>query len=55
MDYKQRVAAALKWGLGTMQIVAILLAVQESYGLGVEAVKKPFRRRLGTPVPLAVR
>jgi hypothetical protein len=35
-----------------MQIVwvAIWLSVQESYGLGVEAVKKPF----GPPVPLAV-
>jgi hypothetical protein len=30
--------------MGTMQIVrvAICLTVQETYGLGVEAVKKPF-------------
>ena len=41
--------------MGTIQIVrvAILLTVQESYDLGVEAVKKPFGPRLGTPVPLA--
>ena len=39
-----------------MQIVwvAVQLAVQESYGLGVEAVK-PFRPRLGALVPLAMR
>ena len=36
-------------------LVAICLAVQESYGMGVEAVEKPFGPRLGTPVPLAVR
>ena len=35
--------------------VAIWLAVHESYGLVVEAVKKPFVPRLGDPVPLAVR
>jgi hypothetical protein len=34
---------------------AILLAVQESYGSGVEAVQKPLGSRLGAPVPLAVR
>ena len=35
-----------------MQIVwvAISLAVQESYGLGLEAVKKPFGPRLGALV-----
>ena len=40
-----------------MQIVrvAIWLAVQEYYGLVVEALKKPFGPRLGTPLPLAVR
>ena len=40
-----------------MQIVwvAILLIVQQSYDLGVEAVKEPFGPRLGAPVPLAVR
>jgi hypothetical protein len=39
-----------------MQIVreAIWLAVQESYGLGVEVVKKPFEPRLGALVVLAV-
>jgi hypothetical protein len=36
-------------GVGTMQTVwvAILLALQDSYGLGIEAVKKPFGPRLG--------
>ena len=29
--------------------------VQQSYGLGVEAVKEPFDPRLGDPVPFAVR
>ena len=40
-----------------MQIVWVAnsLAVQESYGLEVEAVKKSFGRRLGTLVLLAVR
>ena len=40
-----------------MQIVwvSIWIAIQESYGLGVEAVEKPFGPRLGDPVPLAVR
>jgi hypothetical protein len=33
--------------------VAILLIVQQSYGLGVEAVEDPFGPRLGAPVPLA--
>ena len=33
---------------------AILLIVQQSYGLGVEAVKEPFGPRLGAPVPLVV-
>ena len=39
-----------------MQIawVAIWLAVKESYGLGVEDVKKPFEPTLATPVPLAM-
>ena len=36
--------------LRKMQIVAI----QESYGLRVEAVGKPFGPRLGAPIPLAV-
>ena len=31
--------------------MAILLIVQHSYGLGVEAVKEPFGPRLGAPVP----
>jgi hypothetical protein len=34
---------------------AILLIVQQSYGLGVKAVKEPFLPRRGAPVPLAVR
>ena len=40
-----------------MQIVqvAIWLSVQESYGLGVKTVEKPFCPRLGTPVQLAMR
>ena len=40
-----------------MQIVqvAIRLIVQQSYGLGVDAVKEPFGPRLGEPVQLAVR
>ena len=40
-----------------MQIaqVAIWLAVQQSYGLGVEAVKESFGPRLGTPVLIAMR
>ena len=40
-----------------MQIdrVAILLIVQQSYGMRGEAVEEPFGPRLGTPVPLAVR
>ena len=40
-----------------MQIVrvAISLFYQQSYGLGVEAVKEPFGPIFGTPVPLAVR
>ena len=43
--------------LHTMQIVwvTICLPVQESYGLGVKTVEKPFCPRLGTPVPLAMR
>ena len=28
--------------------------MQESFGLGVEAVKKPFGPRLGAPAPLAL-
>jgi hypothetical protein len=35
--------------------VAIWLIVQQSNGLGVEAVKEPFGLTLGTPVSLAVR
>ena len=35
--------------------VAILLTVQQSYGLGVEAVPVSFGHRLGDPVPLSVR
>ena len=40
-----------------MQIVwvAIWLDVQESYGLGFEAVKKLFGPRLGAQVPLDMR
>jgi hypothetical protein len=40
--------------MGTMQIVrvAICLTFQETYGLGVEDVKKPFGPRLGALVPL---
>ena len=40
-----------------MQIVwvTISLIVQQSYGLGVEAVKDPFGPRLGDLVQLAVR
>ena len=34
--------------------VAILLIVQQSHGLGVEAVEEPFGPRLGAPVPLTV-
>ena len=40
-----------------MQIVrvTIWLSVQESYGLGVKTVEKPFCPRLGTSVLLAMR
>ena len=36
-------------------LVAISLIVQQSYALGVEAVKEPFGPRLGAPLPLAGR
>ena len=35
--------------------VTFLGIVQQSNGLGVEAVKEPFGPRLGVPVPLAMR
>jgi hypothetical protein len=35
--------------------VAILLIVQQFYGLGVKAVEEPFGPRLGAPVQLAMR
>ena len=35
--------------------MAIWLIVQQSYGLGVEAVKEPFGPILAAPVPLSVR
>ena len=46
------------WGEGRVNVnslVAISLIVQQSYGLGVEAVKEPFGPRLGALGPLAVR
>jgi hypothetical protein len=30
--------------------VAIVLVVQQSYGLGIEVVEEPFDPRLGTPL-----
>jgi hypothetical protein len=35
--------------------VAIVLIVQQSYGMGVEAVEEPLGPRLGAPLPLAMR
>jgi hypothetical protein len=41
-------------GVNENSLVAILLNVQQSYGLGVEAVEEPFGPKLDAPVPLAV-
>jgi hypothetical protein len=38
-----------------MQIVWVAICLAESYGLEVEAVKKPFGLRLCASLPLAVR
>ena len=42
-------------GVNVNSPVAILLIVQQFYGLGIEVGKEPFGPRLCAPVPFAVR